>query len=79
MKRLVMEKETEEAVVDHIVAFGGTGEKRLALVCREIDGGQGKEGGQFRIMQRDGEEGETAGRSAWEREEKWEVRSQCPV
>ena len=59
MKRLVMEKETKEAVVDHIVAFGGTGEKRLVLVCREIDKGQCKEGGQFKFMRRDGEEGET--------------------
>lgn len=32
----MMEKETEEAVVDHIVAFGDTGKKRLVLVCREI-------------------------------------------
>lgn len=45
MKRLVMEKETEEAVVDCVVAFGGTAEKRLALVCRGIDKGQCKGGG----------------------------------
>lgn len=42
-----------------IVAFRGTREKRLVLVCREIDKGQCKEGDQFKFMQRDGEEGET--------------------
>jgi len=58
MKRWVMEEETEEAVVYLVAAFRGTGEKRLALICREIDKEQCK-GGQFKFMQKDGEEGET--------------------
>lgn len=31
-----MEKETEEAVVDHISWFGDARKMRLVLVCREI-------------------------------------------
>lgn len=42
---VVGDKEIEEAIVDHIVPFRGTVEKRLALVCRETDNRQCKEGG----------------------------------